>query len=213
MCFGGSNNAKGEAKRAAQKADDMRGEEKDRQRDIRAGRQRIDSAYAGRFDPNFYKNFRNDFTGFYFPQLKDQYDDANAKLTAALVERGMNESSVGASAHGDMAETYEKERGRVANESVDAANRMRGQVENSRSNLYAMNQSVADPKAMGARAIGETTAIAAPTAFSPMGQVFAAGLEPWVAYAQHRATRPDPDRRYPPGGRFPSGAGSGSVVG
>lgn len=207
MCFGGgSNSAAEDAERQRKK---LEKQERERQANIKAGKGKIDTAF-GQFDDSYYDAYKGDYTGYYFPQIDSQFGDATAKLTAALAGRGMLESTPGINAIGDLTETYNTQRTGIANEAQDAAQKLRANVENNKSDLYALNLSAADPEAANTLAQGRAASLAAPPATSPLTQVFAAALQPYLNYqsaSQNRAGAPYQSRV-----TTASGSGSGRVV-
>ncbi|BAQ16106.1 hypothetical protein GL4_0643 [Methyloceanibacter caenitepidi] len=214
MCFGddsAKDRARAERRKAAQTAQQTKNEERKRQRDIRRGERNVDSAFRP-FNNSYFKKFRNDYTGYYFPQLEDQFKEGKASLFGALAERGLDESTVGIDAQADLLENYQGERARVANEAADRSNELRGRVEDAKTNLYALNKSSADPRGINARALGSARALVAPQAFTPLGQVFAAGLEPWLNYGKNLQGRPGAGYSSPYSAT-PTGSGSGRVIG
>jgi hypothetical protein len=209
--MGGSNEAKGAEKRGRLESNkqqrDMLLRERERQRDISSGKKNIDRAF-GRFSDAYYDRFKNDYTGNYFPQLDDQYQQTAGKLSAKLGDRGLDESTVGAYHQGKLSEQHLTERSNVANQAADAANALRGNVEKTKTSLYGLNEASADPKGINARAVGEASSLVSPQAYSPIGQVFASALEPWSYYAQAAGRSPGARYKSP----LASGSGSGSVV-
>lgn len=207
MCFGGGNSAANDAKKQ-QKELDRR--EAERQSKIKAGKGKIDEAF-GQFDDDYYGGYKGAYTDYYFPQIDDQFGKAKNKLVAALAGRGTLESTPGINAVGDLTENYNQQRTGIANEALDAAQKLRSTVENNKTDLYALNLSAADPESMSAMAQGQATALVAPPTMSPLSQVFASALQPYLNYqsaAQNRA--PASYRSGIPGGA--SGQGSGRVV-
>lgn len=205
MCFG-SNKAAKQAKKAREAAER---EELLRQQNIKKGQAAIDTAF-GSFDDGFFNNYMNSYTGYYFPDLDSQFKSAQDQLLSALAGRGMLTSSYGASKQGDLTEEYNKQRQLIQAQAQDAANALRGQIEDAKTNLYALNQSSADPAAINARALAEATSIQAPTAFTPLGQVFGSVLQPFVSYQMAAQNSPGASYTSPYG--VPSGSGSGKVV-
>lgn len=178
-----------------------------RQHDVDLGRIGIDKAF-NKFGDGYYDKYKSDYTGYYFPQLDDQYEEVVDKTTAALAGRGMLESSVGAAQYADLAKKQAEARTNIANEAQDAANKMRGTVENAKSSLYGLNEASANPQAVNAQAVGQATALVAPPQYSPLGQVFASVFNSLGNYAQARQNRPTRTYTSP----YPSGQGSGRVV-
>lgn len=178
-----------------------------RQNDINLGKIGIDKAYS-KFDDNYYKGYQDDYTGFYNPQLDRQYKEAVGKTTAALADRGVLESSIGANNFSDLARQNSEAKTNIANEGLDAANKLRGTVENSKSSLYSLNEASADPQAANAQAIGQATALVAPPTYSPLGQVFAAAFNNLGTFQQARQNRATANYKSP----YATGYGSGTVV-
>src|SRR5690349_18796733 len=54
-----------------------------RQNDVGLGKIGIDKAFD-RFNPEYYEGYKNDYTGYYTPQLDRQYDEATDKMKASL---------------------------------------------------------------------------------------------------------------------------------
>lgn len=178
-----------------------------RQHDVGLGRIGIDKAF-GKFDDGYYDGYKSDYTGFYNPQLDRQYDQALDKMKAVLAGRGTLESSVGANQFGELARENAEARTNIANEAQDAANKLRGTVENSKSSLYSLNEASANPQAVNAQAIGQATALVAPPQYSPLGNVFASLFNGIGNYYDARRNRPSQSYVSP----YPSGGGSSQVI-
>lgn len=210
MCFGGGNDGSGEARDARLRAE---ADERYRKSAIIAGQKRIDTNFS-QFDDGYFDNFREDYKSNYFPQLETQFNDANDKLTAGLAGRGMLESSVGASRLGDLQKTYNDERSSIGGKAFDAAQDIRARIENQKSNLYSYNTAAADPQGVAARARSEATALVAPQAFSPLGQVFASALQPIAAFvsADRNSVSPQLGFNQTSGGYSSPTSSSGRVI-
>jgi hypothetical protein len=208
MCgFGGGNDdAQEEAERSRE---DMERRERERQRQISQGKTAIDGAFS-QFDDNYYSGYKGKVLDYYNPQIEDQYGDAQAKLVAALAGRGQLESTAGAGAFADVSKEYNTQRTGVANQAVDAAQKLQGNVENQKTDLYALNAAAADAKGMGARAVGSATALTAPPTLSPIGRLFDAVLQPWLNYRNAAGNAPGAAYQSPV--RSGSPAGSGRVI-
>lgn len=205
MGGGGNNDAKNQQK-------EMDRREDERQKKIRQGKYKIDEAY-GQFDDDYYGGYQQAHTDYYFPQLDDQYERAVGQMTSGLAGRGMLDSTVGIDQRAKLLEENNRQRSGIANQAVDSTNKLRTSVENSKSDLYALNQSAADPEAMGALAVGQGTALAAPPTLSPLAQIFTAALSPFLAYSTAQQNKPGAAYQSPaPVNYNPSGYGSGSVV-
>lgn len=179
MCFGSTKNtAADEARRARE---ETAAREAERQANIKAGQASIDSAFSG-FNDNYFNDYASAYTGHYNPELDTQYADARDKLMAAFAGRGMLNSAVAAKQTGDLQRVYGNERAAIASRSLDAANDLRSKVEQQRTDLYNLNASAADPEQIAAQSTAASTAIKAPQAYNPLGEVFASVLQPLQAY-------------------------------
>lgn len=205
MGFGGGGDGGAAAAR-----EDAKRQEEERQARIREGQAAIDRNFT-QYDDTYYGNYRNAYASYYTPQVEEQYKDAIDKLTATLAGRGILESSVGADAFADLQKQYNDQQALIANKSADTANELKAKVEQAKSDLYGLNTSMADPAGIAARAASEAKALAAPSAFSPLGTIFSSVLTPATAYAQAYSNSAG---RIPTAGvAAPSGSGSSKVVG
>lgn len=150
-----------------------------RQHAIDLGKAAIDNRF-NKFDDKYFKKYRGDYTGYYNPQVEEQYNKTGDKLAATLADRGMLESSVGNASRTDLTSEYGKAKQNIANEALDASNKLRSQVESSKSNLYSINEASADPMGVNAQAVGASTALVAPPQYSPLGQIFVNALQPFA---------------------------------
>lgn len=205
MCFG-SNDA---AKQAKKQQEELERKEAERQAKIAEGKTAIDTAFS-QFDDDYYGGYKGAYLDYYLPQLDSQFTDANAKLVAALAGRGTLESTPGFNAVGKLTENYNQQRTGIANEAENAANQLQSTVENNKSDLYALNLSAADPEAMNTLAQGQATALVAPPTLSPLSQVFASALQPYLNYQS--AAQNSPGAPYQSSITTASGGGSGRVI-
>lgn len=188
MCFGGGGGGDGGAAEQQAKLD---AKEAQRQADIKTGQGNIEKAFS-QFDPAYYDKFKTDYTGYYTPQIADQYSTAKDKLAATLAGRGTLDSTVGASKFAQLDKTRADSEADIGNQSTDASNNLKKSVEDTKTNLFQINNSAADPAGISAQAIGQASAIAAPRALSPLGQVFASVLQPLSSYNKADATSMSP---------------------
>ncbi len=185
--------------------------EHNRQQDVTTGRGKIDKAFT-QFDDKYYNDYGQKYLDYYTPQLNDQYAQARGKLTAVLAGKGMGASTVGIGEQGRLTTTKDTAATTIANQAQDAKNTLKSNVEKSKSDLYSLNESAADPASINNRAIGEATALVAPPAFSPIGQVFSNFLGNVVGGSQG-ATNPYYKPYQSPSFSGASGKGSGAVYG
>lgn len=181
-----------------------------RQHDIKLGQIGIDKNFS-KFNDDYYQDYRNSYSGYYNPQLDEQHAKAVDKMSAALVDRGMGASSVGSAKMAELARQNADARTNIANESLDASNKLRSQVSNAKSNLYSINEASADPQSVNAQAVGSATSLVAPPTYSPLGQVFTTAFDGFSNYASARNNSPTRTYSSPYGGSA-TGYGSGRVV-
>lgn len=186
---------------------DMEMRELQRQHAIDLGKIGIDQNFK-KFDPSYYEGYKNDYKGYYAPQVEDQFNESTGKLTASLADRGMLESSVGNAAQAKLFKDYGQANTNIANEALDAANKLRSTVNQQKGNLYSLNEASADPMGVNAQAIGASTALVAPPTYSPLGQLFTAALQPFMNYQQSAANSPTRSYTSP----YSSPQGSGKVI-
>lgn len=204
------DNSKADA--AAAKAE-MDAKEAKRQADIKTGQGSIDHAFA-QYGDDYFKHFRDSYVGTKNPEIDRQYGVAKDKMVAGLAGRGVLDSTIGANALGQLEERRGSAQGDVANEASDLSNDFRGQVEKSKTDLYALNTAAGDPNMIASRAAGESTALIPPQSSSPLGNLFGDVLSPYAAYQKSNAYAPGAYGGFSYGGSAPtSGGGSGRVVG
>lgn len=182
-------------------------EELKRQYAVDLGQVGIDENFK-QFNNKYYRKYRNDYKEYYSPQVEDQYAEGTDKLVASLADRGMLESSVGNDAQAQLLDEYQKANTNIANEALDASNKLRSNVESQKSNLYSLNESSADPAGINAQAIGASTALVAPPTYSPLGELFTAVLQPFMNYQQSSSNTATKTYTSP----YTSTTGSGTVV-
>lgn len=207
MCFGGGSDAAEQAEKSEERA---RKEADKRERKIERGQKRIDKAFT-QYDDGYYGDYASSIEDYQRPELDRQFGDARGKLTAALADRGVLDSTHGAQTFGDLGRVYADNAALITSQAQDAASQLRGRVENQKSDLYALNRASADPAGISARAVGAATTLAAPPTLTPIGAVFEGALAPYLAYRtaqQNSAGKP-----YRSNAPTASGSGSSRVVG
>lgn len=191
MCFslGGSNNAAAQAQAAATQQTALLDQQTaKRNSDISEGKTRIDDAFKQFDDPSYGDNYKKAYISNYEPQLDQQYGIAKDKLIATLAGRGTLDSTVGANQIAQTQKTYNDAQGNIANSAADAVNGLRTSIDSTKSNLYGMNASAADPSAAGVQAQAAAGSVMAPSAYPQLGNVFAAALQPFAAAQRSDAT-------------------------
>jgi len=205
MCLGGGGGSN-DAKKIQRRNEEL---EEERQARIREGQAIINENFA-RFDQPFFDSFKSSFLDFFNPQLDDQANAARGRGLAALVDRGISESTEGIRAQTDIQKRDALERTNLANRAIDESNKLRAGVEREKTNLFALNETAADPSRIAPLAAGGARAFVAPAAFSPLEDVFASTLSNVAAFqaARNNATAPVARRTFAPSGvANPSGSG------
>lgn len=142
-----------------------------RQGRIAQGQTAIDDAFSG-FNDDFYTNYGNTYTGYYSPQLDDQYKDAVKRLTLQLAQSGNLTGSVGATQLADLQKYYDQQNLAITNQSNAAMQQLRGNIDNRKSVLYADNRAAADPGSASAAAASAAQALQPTAPSSPLANVF-----------------------------------------
>lgn len=149
-----------------------RQQEEERQARIRQGQGQIDAAFA-QYDQPFYDKASSTYLDYYNPQLEDQYAKARKNLIFDLGRSGLLESTAGADRFAELDKAKGTAAQQIAGGAQDYAQGLRNRVEQSKTSLYDLNSSAADPSSIGARINAATQDLSAPTTFSPLADVFA----------------------------------------
>lgn len=152
-------------------AEIARAEEAKRQARIAEGQTGIDSAFAG-FNDDFYTGYGNQYTGYYAPQLDDQYGDAVKRLTLQLAQTGNLTGSVGAKQLADLQKNYDTQKMSITNQGQSAVQALRSNIDNKKSQLYADNRAAGDPGAASAAAASAAQSLQPTAPSSPLANVF-----------------------------------------
>jgi len=207
MCGGGGGSDAGDIQRRNEQL------EEERQARIRAGSDLITQQFS-RFDDGFFGDFQNNFLSFFEPQLDKQSNAARGQGISALVDRGILNSTEGIRGLTDIQDRDALERTNLVNRGQDEVNKLRQGVEREKTNLFALNETAADPARIAPLAQGGAASFAAPAAFSPLEDVFGGVLNSVAAFqaARNNAVAPVARRSFNSSGVASSG-GSGRVVG
>lgn len=146
-------------------------QEAQRQARIAQGQTAIDQAFGG-FDDNFYNKYQTDYTGYYTPQLDDQYTDATKKLTLQLAQTGNLTGSTGATQLSKLKQHYDTQKLAMTNQALDAVNQLRGSIDQRKSQIYADNRASADPGNAASAAASAVQALQPTAPTSPLANVF-----------------------------------------
>lgn len=164
MCFGGGGGADKIAKQ--QRADEIA-----RQNRIKAGMGQIANVF-GKFNDDFYNKRSSDYDAYAMPEVERQQDLQRKNLVYALARTGNLDSSAAIDKAAELGEEGNKQRVAVANEGINQANNLRGQVENTRGNIVAELNATGDDSAASASALRAVQNLNQPAGFSPLGDLF-----------------------------------------
>lgn len=200
MCMGdgGSNKAEKEAKKATKAA---AAAEAKRKADIETGRQTIDTEFA-KFDDPYFQQVGDAYNDYYVPQLDDQFEEARKQLIYDFARRGNLASSAYGDKSADVATERDRQKVRIGSQAQDRISQAKSDVEQNRSDLYALNQAAADPEAIRSATASRAASIQPTQGLSPLENVFSGFLNnPATSMAayQYAANRPISPTIFNPG--------------
>jgi hypothetical protein len=162
MCGGGGGGG----------ADQAREQEAARQKRIAEGMGYIETAFKP-FDDSYFNKKTEAYTGYYLPQLQQQYNDALSALKLQLSAAGLGASSAGAFGSSRLAEDYAKKQAEVLGNAADYSNQARGDVQAMRSQLVSQLNATGDATAAANAANNQASiAMQRPDTFAPLAQAF-----------------------------------------
>lgn len=193
-------------------AEEARKREDERKADIETGKGKIDKEFDV-FTPEYYDQFKGDYLDYYNPQVDKKYDDARLALKYNIARAGALNSTGGQKAFGDLVTGYDDQRRAVASDALEATNKIRSQVEDSKSDLYAQNTAAADPSLAAITAAGKAGSLQSPPSFTPVGDIFSSLTNVGAGYyAGRNQALPSSYRgRFTPGSTV-AGSKSGAVI-
>lgn len=145
--------------------------EAERQAKIKEGYNKIQDIFSG-FDDNFYNNRATAYTNYAKPQLDDQYSKAIENLTYALARNNRLDSSVAGEQQAELQKQYDDAMTNLTSSGLDYANSSRDAVNQARTNLVTINNSVADPDQIAAESATTAAGLKAADAYDPIGTFF-----------------------------------------
>lgn len=127
---------------------------------------------GGAFGDQFFADAEKSYMDFYTPQLDRQYTEASRDMKFNLARQGILESTEAADQFGDATRVLGEQRSLLANQAVDLSNNLRSEVENTRSDLLALNQASADPALAASAASARASAIRPDVPTQPLANAF-----------------------------------------
>ena len=139
------------------------------------------------FSPDYYSNYRNAYTGYYTPQVADQYKQAQDQLTASLAGNGTLESTAGAQALANLAKRNTDQVAQIQSQADAAVTAQQQRIAAAQSSLYNSAAAGTDPTQLATNAQAQTTALAAPQSYTPISSVFSDLVTPFSNYTKSAA--------------------------
>jgi len=136
-------------------AAEARQREEERQARIRAGTGSIDTAFGG-FNDAFYADRRNAYTGFYQPQLTDQFEEARKKLTYALARAGTLNSSIAAENSAKLGREYDTNRAIIQSKAEEDVNALQSRIGSEKTALVSQLNATGDADRVSNEALART---------------------------------------------------------
>jgi hypothetical protein len=161
----GKNSGNDEAEKARQA-------EEERQAQIRAGTEKVNTTFDKSFTPAFFGKQSKAYSDFATPQLNEQYKDAGSELTFDLARRGLTDSSIRADKSADLSELYTLNKQDITGKARAAATEARGGVEDARNDLITTLQATGDAAGAGKAALSRAKVLSQPEAYSPLEDLF-----------------------------------------
>lgn len=158
-----------------------RQQQAEREAKINAGKASIDKSFSV-FDPAYFEKYQKAYLDNYNPELERQFGVAKTDLGYDLARRGMRDSTPGAKSFGDLVTEYGKQRQGVADAAVGATNKLRSDIDQQKSTLYAQNSASADPNLAAISAVSSVGSLGSAPQYSPLGNVFAGLINGGAAY-------------------------------
>lgn len=138
---------------------------------IQQGLKQIDTTFSG-FTPQFFNQRQQDYQNYAIPQLQQQFQQQSQNLGYGLGNQGLLNSSAGSSLTAGLGQQYQAGQQAVANQGQQQAQQLQQQVANTRSSLTGQLEASANPAATAGQAINFASQYSAPSAFSPVGNLF-----------------------------------------
>ena len=153
----------------------------EREAKINAGKASIDKAFNV-FDPAYFQKYQQAYLDNYNPELDRQFGLAKQDVGYDLARRGVTNSTGGQKTFGDLVTTYGNQRQGIADAATGATNKLRSDIDNQKSTLYAQNSASADPSLAAISAVSSANSLGTAPQYSPLGNVFAGLINGGSAY-------------------------------
>lgn len=172
MCiFGSGGGDKALAAQQQRQADEARADQNTKAAALRTGNDNINNAFAG-FDDNYFNNLSKSYLDFQKPQLDDQYDQQKKNITYSLARNGNLNSSVAGDEGAVLDKQYALNLTGLNSAAGDVANTARRSVQSNKNDVESQLNASYDSDAANTSALAAARTLAAPTSFSPLGNLF-----------------------------------------
>lgn len=161
MCMGGSS----DAERILEES------QKTREGLVRRGTDQVNRAFAG-YTPEFYNRLQQNYLQSAMPEVANQYKASRDSLTYGLANSGLLRSSAAENLGSSLEQQLASNQRAVANQSIDAAQGLRRQVEQQKTQLLGQLQASTDPSAIASQAIAQASSMQTPSLYQPLGNMF-----------------------------------------
>lgn len=167
MAKGGKGGDGGAADQAAR-------QEQQRQQQVQSGTGAINASFDTQFTPEYFNKLKATYLENVNPQLDDQYAKSQRDLTFALARDGNLDSSARGTQFADLQKKYDANRLTLAGQAETQARSARDAVEAARRGLITQLNTTGDATGTASSAAAQAQALATPTAYSPLPDMFAA---------------------------------------
>lgn len=150
---------------------DARNREQQRQNAISAGMESINNTFA-KFDDPYYADFERKNLALATPDIALQKKEANNQTLYGLARSGNLDASTAAKQYGDVEHRNTQAIQQATDTAHTAAESLRGDVENQRSNLVSQLNATADASAAANAATSQAAILTRTPTYSPVTNIF-----------------------------------------
>lgn len=183
-----------------------------RQALVTQGAESIDTAFKP-FDDAYFDKYRSAYVDNYNPQVDEQYGRAKTQLSYDAARKGVMDSTPAIYKDDLLNEKYGQQRQQIAANAVGAAQDQRSNIEQQKTNLYALNESAANPTLAAERSSAAAGTIPNTPQYSMLGDLFGGLINTGASYinGQSKALPAGYGSVFQAGAGLP-GSSSGKVV-
>lgn len=150
-----------------------RADEQARQKRVRTGTTRVNSIFNKQFGDSFFDAQQQNYVDYAMPQVDEQKAAADKELLFAMDRAGQTEGSARADLAGELQKRFDLQSQKVRDDALAYSTQARTNVEGARSELISMLNATGDAQGAASSALARASALSQPTAYSPIGNLFA----------------------------------------